>query len=75
MHLGYIHEPAEENPELALRHFGRALELLRIGNAAAAIEEFQQALQHNPDFAEARAKLQELTGRPDGGFQGSTSTQ
>ena len=60
MHLGHVHEPAEENPELALRHYGRAMELLRAGNKARAAEEFRLVLEHDPDFFEARAKLEEL---------------
>lgn len=61
MHEGYIHEPEEENPELALRHFGRALEFLRAGDGDRAIEELKQVLEHEPDFSEARKKLEELT--------------
>jgi Tfp pilus assembly protein PilF len=60
MHLGYVHEPAEENPELALRHYGRAIEFLRAGDKARASEELRQVLRHDPDFSEARARLKEL---------------
>jgi tetratricopeptide (TPR) repeat protein len=62
MHQGHIYEPAEENPELALRHYGRALELLRAGNREPAIRELQRALQYDPDFSEARDRLKELGG-------------
>lgn len=60
MHLGYLHEPAEENPELALRHYGRAIEFLRLGDKVRASEEFRQVLLYDPDFSEARAQLKEL---------------
>ncbi len=60
MHLGHVHEPAEENPERALRHYGRAIEFLRAGNRAKAVAELRQTLEYDPDFAEARAKLDEL---------------
>lgn len=65
MHLGYTHEPAELNPELALRHYGRALEFLRAGDKSRAIEELRRVLGYDPDFSEARAKLEELAERPD----------
>ena len=60
MHLGHVHEPDEENPELALRHYGRAIEFLRAGNREKAIEEFGRVLEYDPGFDEARAKLEEL---------------
>ena len=62
MHMGYEHEPAEHYPELALRHFGRAIDFLRAGNRLRAIEEFENVLQYDPDFSEARSKLEELAG-------------
>ena len=68
MHMGYVHEPGEDDPELALRHFGRALEFLRLENRAAAVGELRQVLQYDPDFSEARAKLRELTEGCDGSF-------
>ena len=55
-----MHEPAEENPELALRHYGRALEFLRSGKKGNALTELQRVLHYDPDFAEARARLEEL---------------
>lgn len=61
MHLGHIDEPAEENPELALRHFGRALEFIRAGEKSRAIEELEKVLRYDPDFSEARTRLEELT--------------
>ncbi|RJP69169.1 MAG: hypothetical protein C4532_11405 [Candidatus Abyssobacteria bacterium SURF_17] len=60
MHLGHIHEPAEENPELALYHFGRAIDFLRAGQESRAIEEFRLVLRYDPEFGEARARLEEL---------------
>lgn len=60
MHLGHVHEPAEENPELALKHYGRAIEFLKAGNEAKAVEELERVLEYDPDFGEARAKLKEL---------------
>jgi Tfp pilus assembly protein PilF len=60
MHLGYIHEPTEENPELALKHYGRAIEFLRTGNKIRAIDELRKTLYYDPDFSEARAKLEEM---------------
>ena len=60
MHLGHVHEPAEENPERALRHYGRAIEFLRVGNKAKAVVELRRVLEYDPEFAEARAKLDEL---------------
>ena len=62
MHLGHIHEPAEENPELALKHYGRAIEFLRAGDKARAAVEFQKVLRYDPDFSEARDQLSEITG-------------
>lgn len=67
MHLGHVHEPAEENPELALRHFGRAIEFIRAGNRSRAIEELRRVLEYDPDFSEARTKLEELGEMPDDG--------
>jgi Tfp pilus assembly protein PilF len=67
MHLGHVHEPAEQIPELALREYGRAFELLRTGDRSRAIEALKRALGHDPDFAEARAKLDELTSAGAGG--------
>ena len=64
MHQGYIHEPAEENPELALRHYGRALELLRAGNKDRAIRELELVLQYDPDFSEARDRMKALDKHP-----------
>jgi Tfp pilus assembly protein PilF len=60
MHLGHVHEPAEENPELALKHYGRAIEFLKAGNEAKAVEALERVLEYDPDFDEARAKLKEL---------------
>lgn len=60
MHLGHVHEPAEENPERALRHYGRAIEFLRSGNRAKAVVELRRVLEYDPEFDEARAKLDEL---------------
>ncbi|MBI5118169.1 hypothetical protein HZA56_16965 [Candidatus Poribacteria bacterium] len=60
MHLGHIHEPTEENPELALKHYGRAIEFLRTGDKSRAIEELRRTLHYDPDFSEARAKLAEM---------------
>lgn len=60
MHLGHIHEPAEENPELALHHFGRAIDFLRAGQESRAIEELRLVLRYDPEFEEARARLREL---------------
>jgi len=65
MHQGHIYEPAEENPELALRHYGRALELLRAGDNDRAKRELELVLQYDPDFAEAQSRLGELAGTPD----------
>ena len=64
MHLGHVHEPAEENPERALRHYGRAIEFLRVGKRPEAVEELRQVLEFDPEFAEARAKLDELGEKP-----------
>ena len=64
MHEGYLHEPAEENPELALRHYGRALEFLRAGSRDTAIRELERVLQYDPEFSEARSKLKELVEAP-----------
>jgi tetratricopeptide (TPR) repeat protein len=64
MHQGYLHEPAEENPELALRHYGRALELLRAGSKDKAIQELERVLEYDPDFSEARSRLKELVEDP-----------
>lgn len=64
MHEGHIFEPAEDEPELALRHYGRALELLRAGENERAIKELQQVLQYDSDFSEARDRLEELTRPP-----------
>ena len=64
MHEGYIHEPAEEDPELALRHYGRALEFLRAGNTDKALEELERVLHYDPDFSEARTRLEELVKTP-----------
>jgi Tfp pilus assembly protein PilF len=61
MHLGHDQEPAEENPERALRHYGRAIEYLRAGNRPKAVEELRHVLEYDPEFAEARAKLDELS--------------
>jgi tetratricopeptide (TPR) repeat protein len=60
MHLGHDHDPAEENPELALKHYGRAIECLRAGNREKAVEELKRVLEYDPDFDEAKAKLDEL---------------
>ncbi len=60
MHLGHIHEPAEQNPELALKHYGRAIEFLRSGEKSRAIEELKETLKYDPGFSEARDKLKEL---------------
>jgi len=60
MHLGHTHEPEEENPELALRHFGRAVEFIRDGRKSRAIEELKRVLEYDPEFSEARAKLAQL---------------
>ena len=60
MHEGHVYEPAEENPELALRHFGRAIDFLRAGNKAKAVEQLRRVLEYDAGFAEARAKLEEL---------------
>ena len=60
MHLGHDHDPAEENPELALKHYGRAIEYLRAGNRPKAIRELKRVLEYDPEFVEARAKLDEL---------------
>lgn len=65
MHLGYAQEPENLNPELALRHYGRALEFLRAGDKTRAITELKRVLGYDPNFAEACAKLEELAGRPD----------
>jgi len=64
MHQGHFHEPAEENPELALMHFGRAVDFLRAGNETRAAEELRRTLEYDPEFAEARAKLKALGGKP-----------
>ncbi len=64
MHQGHFHEPAEENPELALMHFGRAIDFLRAGNETRAAEELRRTLECDPEFAEARAKLKALGGKP-----------
>jgi Tfp pilus assembly protein PilF len=61
MHLGHVHEPDEENPERALKHYGRAVEFLRAGNRPKAVEELKLVLEYDPEFAEARAKLDELS--------------
>jgi Tfp pilus assembly protein PilF len=63
MHLGHIHEAAEQDPELALRHYGRAIQFLRVGDRARAVEELRQALRYDPDFSEARTRLNELAFR------------
>jgi len=60
MHLGHVHDPAEENPELALKHYGRAIEFLRAGNRPKAVEELKRVLEYDPACAEAQAKLEEL---------------
>jgi Tfp pilus assembly protein PilF len=60
MHLGHDHDPAEENPDLALKHYGRAIEYLRAGNRPKAIHELKQVLEYDPAFSAARAKLDEL---------------
>ena len=60
MHLDHIEEPEEENPELALKHFGRGIDFLRSGAKAKAVKEFRRTLRYDPDFVEARAKLEEL---------------
>ena len=60
MHLGHVHEPAEENPERALRHYGRAIDFLRVGDRAKAVAELRRTLEYEPEFAEAKAKLDEL---------------
>jgi len=60
MHLGHTNEPEEENPELALRHFGRAIEFIRAGEKSRAIEELRRVLEYEPGFSEARAKLAQL---------------
>ncbi len=65
MHQGHVHEPAEENPELALRHFGRAIDFLRAGNKAKAVEQLRRVLEYDAEFAEARAKLKELGEAPE----------
>ena len=65
MHEGHIFEPAEENPELALRHYGRALELLRAGDKRRAKRELERVLEYDPDFAEAQSKLKELAATSD----------
>ncbi len=67
MHEGHIHEPAEDEPELALRHYGRALELLRAGEKERAIKELRRVLQYDADFLEARDKLEELIKAANGG--------
>jgi len=64
MHQGHVYEPAEENPELALRHFGRAIDFLRAGNKARAVEQLRRVLEYDAGFAEARAKLEELGETP-----------
>lgn len=64
MHQGHVHEPAEENPELALRHFGRAIDFLRAGNKTKAAKELRRVLEHDPEFAEARARLKKLGETP-----------
>ena len=66
MHLGHTHEPEEENPELALRHFGRAIEFMRVGEISRAVEELRRVLEYEPGFSEARAKLAQLLGTSDG---------
>ena len=60
MHLGHIYEPAEQDPELALRHYGRAIEFLRVGDKARAIEELRRTLFYDAHFSEARARMEEL---------------
>ncbi len=60
MHLGHIHEPAEQNPELALKHYGRAIEFLRAGQESRAVEELRRVLEYDPSFVEAREKLEQL---------------
>ncbi len=65
MHLGYTQEPEKLNPELALRHYGRALEFLRAGDKSRAMAELRRVLGYDPDFSEARAKLEQLVERPD----------
>jgi len=69
MHLGHVHEPAEENPERALRHYGRAIDFLRAGDRQKAVTELRRVLGYDPGFAEARAKLEELGEDPDAGPQ------
>jgi len=61
MHLGHLHESAEQNPELALRHYGRAIEFLRAGDKARASDELRQVLRYDPDFSEALARLGSLS--------------
>ncbi|GAB4345489.1 MAG: hypothetical protein Kow0099_25820 [Candidatus Abyssubacteria bacterium] len=63
MHLGHVHEPAEQNPELALKHYGRAVEFLRAGQQARAVEELKRVLEYDPNFNEARRKLEQLATR------------
>ena len=65
MHLGHVHEPAEENPESALRHYGRAIEFLKAGDKSKAVEELRRVLEYDPEFSEAREKLKELGEDPD----------
>ena len=60
MHLGHTNEPEEDNPELALRHFGRAIEFIRAGEKKRAIEELRRVLEYEPGFSEARSKLDRL---------------
>lgn len=60
MHLGPIHEPTEENPEFALEQYGRALKLIRENRKYEAVRALRRVLEYDPDFPEARLKLDEL---------------